>query len=74
MSCLSAARTTQGFYNIHLEDRHHVRGGSMTAARARRKAKETPPLSIRGQVHRLIKEAVSDANLSAMYIGWMPFL
>lgn len=31
-------------------------------------------LEVRGQVHRLIKEASCDENLSAMYIGWMPFL
>lgn len=26
------------------------------------------------QVHRLIKEAAAHENLSALYIGWMPFL
>lgn len=32
------------------------------------------PLSISGQVHRLIREATSDENLALMYFGWMPFL
>eukprot|EP00937_MAST-01D_sp_MAST-1D-sp2_P002135 g2135.t1 len=32
------------------------------------------PLSINGQVERLLKEASSELNLSQMYIGWMPFL
>jgi serine/threonine-protein kinase ATR len=32
------------------------------------------PLSTNGQVHRLIREATSEQNLSQMYIGWMPFL
>jgi phosphatidylinositol kinase/protein kinase (PI-3 family) len=31
-------------------------------------------LEVRGQVHRLLKEATCDENLSVMYIGWMPFL
>lgn len=32
------------------------------------------PLSIEGQVYRLIKEATSDENLARSYCGWMPFL
>jgi serine/threonine-protein kinase ATR len=32
------------------------------------------PLSVQGQVHRIIQEATSEVNLSKMYIGWMPFL
>ncbi|KAF0685567.1 Aste57867_22575 [Aphanomyces stellatus] len=35
---------------------------------------ETLPLSVKGQVDRLISEATSDENLAQMYIGWMPFL
>ncbi|CAK4138794.1 unnamed protein product [Aphanomyces euteiches] len=35
---------------------------------------ETLPLSVKGQVDRLIAEATSDENLAQMYIGWMPFL
>ncbi|CAM6089350.1 unnamed protein product [Calypogeia fissa] len=31
------------------------------------------PLSVEGQVHRLIAEAVSLENLSKMYIWWMPW-
>jgi serine/threonine-protein kinase ATR len=32
------------------------------------------PLSIEGQVQELIADATSLENLSAMYIGWAPFL
>jgi serine/threonine-protein kinase ATR len=32
------------------------------------------PLSVQGQVQRLIKEATSEDNLIQMYPGWMPFL
>jgi serine/threonine-protein kinase ATR len=35
---------------------------------------ESIPLSVEGHVEELIKEAVSPANLSRMYIGWCPFL
>ncbi|KDO30102.1 hypothetical protein SPRG_05293 [Saprolegnia parasitica CBS 223.65] len=35
---------------------------------------ETLPLSVKGQVDRLIAEATSDENLAQMYVGWMPFL
>ncbi|KAI1825007.1 phosphatidylinositol 3 [Xylaria intraflava] len=35
---------------------------------------ESIPLSVEGQVDELIKQAVDPKNLSAMYIGWCPFL
>ncbi|GAW27350.1 putative protein kinase rad3 [Rosellinia necatrix] len=35
---------------------------------------ESIPLGVEGQVDELIKQAVDPRNLSAMYIGWCPFL
>jgi serine/threonine-protein kinase ATR len=35
---------------------------------------ESIPLGVEGQVEELIKQAVNPRNLSAMYIGWCPFL
>ncbi|TGJ81418.1 hypothetical protein E0Z10_g7330 [Xylaria hypoxylon] len=35
---------------------------------------ESIPLGVEGQVDELIKQAVDPKNLSAMYIGWCPFL
>ncbi|KAJ8130697.1 hypothetical protein O1611_g2932 [Lasiodiplodia mahajangana] len=35
---------------------------------------ESIPLGVEGQVDELIKQAVNPKNLSAMYIGWCPFL
>ncbi|KAK9440315.1 phosphatidyl inositol 3-kinase [Metarhizium brunneum] len=35
---------------------------------------ENIPLSVEGQVEELIKQAVDPRNLTAMYIGWCPFL
>jgi serine/threonine-protein kinase ATR len=37
-------------------------------------AHESLPLSVQGQVDKLIQEATSLENLAQMYIGWMPFL
>ena len=37
-------------------------------------ANESIPLSVEGQVDELIKQAVDPRNLTAMYIGWCPFL
>ena len=35
---------------------------------------ESIPLGVEGQVEELIKQAVDARNLTAMYIGWCPFL
>lgn len=35
---------------------------------------ENIPLGVEGQVEELIKQAVDPRNLTAMYIGWCPFL
>ncbi|MBE3050252.1 hypothetical protein IMZ48_48700 [Candidatus Bathyarchaeota archaeon] len=35
---------------------------------------ENIPLGVEGQVEELIKQAVDPRNLSAMYVGWCPFL
>jgi serine/threonine-protein kinase ATR len=35
---------------------------------------ENIPLSAEGQVEELIKQAIDPRNLTAMYIGWCPFL
>jgi serine/threonine-protein kinase ATR len=35
---------------------------------------ESVPLGVEGQVDELIKQAVSEKNLAAMYIGWSQFL
>ena len=35
---------------------------------------ESLPLSVQGQVQRLIEEAVDDTNLVQMYFGWTPWL
>ena len=57
----------KGIYNVKVE---YNRLRSISEA----SSIEELPLSIEGQVHRLIKEATSDENLARAYIGWMPFI
>lgn len=35
---------------------------------------QTLPLSVEGQVHKLISEATSTQNLLQLYVGWMPWV
>jgi serine/threonine-protein kinase ATR len=32
------------------------------------------PLSVEGQVHKMISEATSNENLVQQYVGWMPWV
>ena len=57
-----------GVYNVKLE---HERLHGLESGRTH---SDSLALSIEGQVHRLIKEATSDENLSQAYLGWMPFM
>ena len=71
------AQRLDGIYNVPVppppgsarerEDR------ALARARGVKKPDELP-LSVPGQVERLIKEATADTNLCRMYIGWTPFL
>ncbi|CAM9291538.1 unnamed protein product [Discosporangium mesarthrocarpum] len=61
----------EGRYNLRLpphahRDKGSVKGGAEQGSDL--------PLSVQGQVHRLIMEATSQENLCQMYVGWMPWL
>ncbi|KAI9912292.1 hypothetical protein PsorP6_008991 [Peronosclerospora sorghi] len=60
----------QGMYNLGAAIRPFV----SSAHRRLLPEIETFPLSVEGQVEKLIHEATSHVNLAQMYIGWMPFL
>jgi serine/threonine-protein kinase ATR len=60
----------RGIYNLGDAIRPHV----SSSHRSILPENETLPLSVQGQVDKLIQEAVSHENLAQMYIGWMPFL
>ncbi|PHH79154.1 hypothetical protein CDD80_5521 [Ophiocordyceps camponoti-rufipedis] len=72
--------------DLQKEKRHSRRGDSGVKLQPqsvvdsiRRKVRgllpnESIPLSVEGQVEELIKQAVDARNLTAMYIGWCPFL
>jgi serine/threonine-protein kinase ATR len=60
----------RGIYNLGEAIRPHV----SSSHRSILPETETLPLSVQGQVDKLIHEATSHENLAQMYIGWMPFL
>lgn len=60
----------RGIYNLGAAIRPHV----SSAHRRLLPESDTLPLSVQGQVDKLIHEATSHENLAQMYIGWMPFL
>uniref|UniRef100_K3WHU5 Serine/threonine-protein kinase ATR n=1 Tax=Globisporangium ultimum (strain ATCC 200006 / CBS 805.95 / DAOM BR144) TaxID=431595 RepID=K3WHU5_GLOUD len=60
----------RGIYNLGDAIRPHV----SSSHRSILPENETLPLSVQGQVDKLIHEATSHENLAQMYIGWMPFL
>ncbi|KAG5187220.1 kinase-like domain-containing protein [Tribonema minus] len=76
----------RGMYNVYAPaprvkaPASGARGGAAAAAAAaadqqqqlKLKGPELP-LSVQGQVHRLIQEATSLENLAQMYVGWMPW-
>ena len=59
----------RGIYNFHRAVAQRQQSQKET-----NEHEELLPLSVQGQVERLIREAVSDENLAQMYIGWMPFI
>jgi serine/threonine-protein kinase ATR len=66
----------RGVYNLRLPPKRH--GASPLNSDASQGIADTDeaselPLSVQGQVHRLLQEATSHANLAQMYIGWMPW-
>jgi len=72
-----------GIYNVGVEWLPQRNGANSSRARAAAAqqahvrlfgAALRAPLAVPGQVHRLIKEAVSDENLAAMYIGWLAMM
>lgn len=76
----------RGIYNLRIPQRprrkHLGRGSAAAAAQSAaqqlsstgKQADVALPLSVPGQVQKLIHEATSLENLAQMYIGWMPFL
>lgn len=60
----------RGVYNLGAAIRPHLSVSHLRIL----PENETLPLSVEGQVDKLIHEATALENLAQMYIGWMPFL
>jgi len=63
-----------GIYNAGTEQQRRNNRNLSAGSRGSLLAAPNTALEVRGQVHRLLKEATDDHNLARMYIGWMPFL
>ena len=63
-----------GIYNAGTEQQRRNNRNLSAGSRGGLLAAPNTALEVRGQVHRLLKEATDDHNLARMYIGWMPFL
>ena len=66
-----------GIYNLPVPPPPGSAGARDARAAARATGAKKPdelPLSVPGQVERLLKEATADTNLCRMYFGWTPFL
>jgi hypothetical protein len=63
-----------GIYNAGTEQQRRNNRNLSAGSRGSLSAAPNSALEVRGQVHRLLKEATDDHNLARMYIGWMPFL
>ena len=75
------AERLDGQYNVGVEFLPPRNGANSSRAKAAAAAAQqaqrfgtSSSLAIPGQVHRLIKEAVSDENAAGMYIGWQPWI
>lgn len=65
----------QGVYNLENPNSKRIsRTDVSSAAEDDVVEKMTTPLSVEGQVEKMIAEATSSKNLVQLYIGWMPWI
>ena len=77
-SLLVIDQRLKGIYNLRNSNflrirRTDLRGASLTVNQAD-DLEHLLPLSVEGQVHKMISEATSSENLVQLYVGWMPWL
>ena len=65
----------QGIYNLKNPNIRKIRKvNGRTGGDADGVSQIVLPLSVEGQVHKLIAEATSNENLVQLYVGWMPWV
>eukprot|EP00934_Nitzschia_sp_Nitz4_P002344 Nitzschia sp. Nitz4//scaffold9_size221794//64787//75082//NITZ4_001337-RA/size221794-augustus-gene-0.161-mRNA-1//-1//CDS//3329560974//2344//frame0 len=62
----------QGYYNLRNPNLRKYRRTDQTEQHD--EMSHLVPLSVEGQVRRMIQEATSNENLVQLYVGWMPWL
>ncbi|KAL7571763.1 hypothetical protein ACA910_002855 [Epithemia clementina (nom. ined.)] len=64
----------RGIYNLRNPNFKKVRRTDTYTERDDDELTQVMPLSVEGQVHKLIAEATSSENLVQLYFGWMPWI
>ena len=63
----------KGIYNLRIPANKKIRRTDHLSV-DQDEASSLLPLSVEGQVHKMISEAMSHENLVQMYVGWMPWV
>jgi len=64
----------RGIYNLRNPNHSKIRRTDGFEIQQDEELGNLVPLSVEGQVHKLIAEATSHENLTQLYIGWMPWV
>ena len=65
----------QGVYNLKNPNHKRVRRTDLRSAPSEMDVMANMlPLTVDGQVHKMISEATSSENLVQLYVGWMPWV
>lgn len=64
----------RGIYNLRNPNSKKIRRTDRLESQEDDDLSHPIPLSVEGQVHRLIAEATSNENLVQLYVGWMPWI
>ena len=63
-----------GIYNFKNPNLRRIRRTDGMSTSEDEESRNVLPLSVEGQVHKMIAEAMSHENLVQLYVGWMPWL
>lgn len=64
----------RGIYNIYNPNHSRIRRTDGAADQQEEELSHLLPLSVEGQVHKMIAEATSHENMVQLYVGWMPWV
>ena len=64
----------RGMYNLRNPNHRNIKRVDHQSLNEDDEMAKMLPLSVEGQVHKMITEASSHENLVQIYVGWMPWL